>query len=253
MSNKLPNQAKPPIFDIPTSVWKTINFADVEDTFEDMMTANLIHPPFPHFFVRAPFGSFVEATRNYVAKTGEEIPNIDDFPDWIKEFAHRSLVVEYQFRGKKTVFGRDEYDYRTRTSLGDGKDALPFNLVTQMPRDLSETMDLFVYKTLVTLLVTKNCDRKVVENTPRAKSKQAREDSKTYSTTTYISIGRITETHRSEGGSRGPTRAHLRRGHIRRQRFGEGRSEVKTIFIPPVFVNADREWIDDRKKYKLVA
>ncbi len=253
MSNILLNRQKPPIFDIPASVWATIKFTEIEDTFNDMAEADLINPPFLHFFVRVPFGAFVQATRDYAVKSGERLPGLDGFPDWIKKAAEKPLVVEYGFRKKEPVSGKKDFDYRTRSFLGEGKEALPFNLFTNMPRDLSETMDLFVYKTLVTLLVTKNCDRKIVENTPRAKSAKAREDSKSYSTTTYISIGRITETYRSEGCSRGPVRAHLRRGHVRRQRIGEGRKEVKTIFIPPVFVNADREWVADRKKYKLVA
>lgn len=253
MSNILLNRQKPPIFDIPASVWATIKFTEIEDTFNDMSDADLIYPPFLHFFVRVPFGAFLQATRDYAVKSGEELPSFDGFPDWIKRTAQRPLVVEYGFREKEPVDGKRDFDFWTKSFLGEGKYALPFNVISGMPRDLNDTMELFVYKALVTLLVTKNCDRKIVENTPRAKSAKAREDSKSYSTTTYISIGRITETYRSEGGSRGPVRAHLRRGHVRKQRFGEGRKEVKTIFIPPVFVNADREWIADRKKYKLVA
>lgn len=32
---------------------------------------------------------------------------------------------------------------------------------------------------------------------------------------------------------------HLRAGHVRRQRYGTGRSEIKTIFIEPVLVNCE--------------
>lgn len=253
MPNKLLNRQKPPIFDIPASVWRTVSFLEIEETFNDMLDAGLINPPFFHFFVRVPFGAFVQATRDYAVKSGEKLPDLEGFPDWIKKAAEKPLVVEYEFKKKDPPDAKGDLHYRARSFLGEGKEALPWSLVTGMPDHMSDAMDGFIYKALVALLVTKNCDRKVVENTPRAKSAKAREDSKSYSTTTYISIGRITETYRSEGGSRGPVRAHLRRGHVRKQRFGEGRKEVKTIFIPPVFVNADREWIADRKKYKLVA
>jgi hypothetical protein len=138
-------------------------------------------------------------------------------------------------------------------TLGEGKSAIPWAVISEASEEICHLMNTFIYKVLTVLLATKNCERKTVENTFSAKSKKARDDAKYYSTTTYVSIGRITETCRREGSSRGPVRAHLRRGHIRRQRHGEGMQEIKEIFIAPVFVNADREWIADRKKYKLVA
>lgn len=253
---KIPAKHKPPVFDIPASVWKTISFDEIQDTFADMYETDLVYPPFDHFCVRCPLGAFIEATSEHIRKRDKEFfkGGLEAMPNWVKKSAHLPIVVEYQFRqvpkdSKNTV----GYQYRGFMSLGEGDLALPWDLLTNMPQDLSETMNGFIYKALVVLLVTKNCTRKIVENTPRSSAKKARDDSKHYSTTTYISIGRITETCRSKEGSRGPVRAHLRRGHVRRQRHGEGRQEVKTIFIPPVFVNADREWIDARKNYKLVA
>jgi hypothetical protein len=196
----------------------------------------------------------VEAVVNHVKKIDSTLQIDEGLPGWLKGVSDKPLVVEYEFKNLPVSASQmRNVKYRTRAFVGEGQDAVPWNLLTGMPHDVSDNMHAFIYKALITLLATRNCERKVVENTPRAKAKKARDDSRYYSATTYISIGRITETHRSQGGSRGPTRAHLRRGHVRRQRFGEGRSEVKTIFIPPVFVNADREWIADRKKYKLVA
>jgi hypothetical protein len=66
-----------------------------------------------------------------------------------------------------------------------------------------------------------------------------------------LNIGKITETYRSnENSSGGNVRPHLRRGHIRLQRYGEDFKEVKKIFIQPMFVNADKEWIEKQKTYK---
>jgi hypothetical protein len=115
-------------------------------------------------------------------------------------------------------------------------------------KNLSAIGNAFV-AILIVLLATKNIERRVIKNDARANSKRARDDAKSFSTTTYLNIGKITETCRG-GSSSGPVRPHLRRGHIRSQRYGEGFKEIKKIFIRPVFVNADKEWVEQQKTYK---
>jgi hypothetical protein len=220
-----------------------------------MYEAGLFYPPFKHFHVRCPVRGFVEATFAHACKVEKAYSKeFKNMPDWIIKNPNHPVVIEYEFddltpRGETVSMPK----FRSLMSLGEGEAAIPWTLLTKTPEKLCNMMNLFIYKILIVLLATKNCDRKTVENTIRANSKKARDDAKHYSTTTYISIGRITETCRHESGSRSSVRPHLRRGHLRRQKHGEGRQEVKTIFIPPIFVNADREWITDRKKYKLVA
>ena len=58
---------------------------------------------------------------------------------------------------------------------------------------------------------------------------------------------------RSADGTGGPVRPHLRRGHIRNQPHGPGNSEVRRIFIQPMFINADQGWIDTKKEYRVTA
>lgn len=248
-------QEKPPVFEIPASVWETVTFDEIVNTFDEMYEANLISPPFNHFYVRSPLPSLFRSMIEWVKKGDASFEvTTDDLLRATEDIIDKPLVIQFIFRPMPVQIGcKDDYEIKYFIFVGEGKSAIPWDLITGMPRDLSESLAMFIYKTLITLLVTKNCDRKVIENNPRAKTKKARDDSKHYSMTTYISIGRITETYRSKDGSRGPVRPHLRRGHVRRQRYGEGRAEIKRIFIPPVFVNADKEWIAESKKYKLVA
>jgi len=50
-----------------------------------------------------------------------------------------------------------------------------------------------------------------------------------------------------------PHSRKTRRGHIRSQHYGVNNSEVKKIFIHPIFVNADDGWIDAKKTYRVVS
>ena len=103
---------------------------------------------------------------------------------------------------------------------------------------------------LIVLLATKNTIKtteKIKRHGPKSR-KRPRE----YEYVTTIKIGKITETMRSEGSSGISVRPHLRRGHIRSQHFGVGNKEIKKIFIQPVFVNADEDWIaNERRAYKV--
>jgi hypothetical protein len=44
-------------------------------------------------------------------------------------------------------------------------------------------------------------------------------------------------------------RPHLRRGHIRRQRYGPRNSLIRQVWIPAVFINADENFISARTAY----
>lgn len=48
-----------------------------------------------------------------------------------------------------------------------------------------------------------------------------------------------------------PRCPHLRRGHVRRQHHGPHNSLVKQIWIEPVFVNADPNFVSARKQYNI--
>jgi hypothetical protein len=68
---------------------------------------------------------------------------------------------------------------------------------------------------------------------------------------TTISVpSKLEENHESvrEGREVAP---HLRRGHIRHQRYGPGLAYFRQIWIAPVFVNADKEWVSKRRAYNV--
>lgn len=68
---------------------------------------------------------------------------------------------------------------------------------------------------------------------------------------TTIKMAENLESHESvRSGS--PVRPHLRRGHIRSQHYGQGNQFVKRIWIEPVFVNADENFVSTRKAYRVI-
>lgn len=52
-----------------------------------------------------------------------------------------------------------------------------------------------------------------------------------------------------KGGAVAP---HLRRGHIRRQHYGKGNELEKKIWIEPVLVNADPDFVSSRRAYHIL-
>lgn len=70
-----------------------------------------------------------------------------------------------------------------------------------------------------------------------------------YVTTLRLPTTEECETEGEESGR--PCRPHLRRGHVRRQHWGLQNSYVKKIFIEPVWVNTDQEFISLRDRYNV--
>lgn len=244
-------QIVPHLFDIPKSVWETIELDAVSETFRDMVKVGIAVAPFYEFGVRFNVGDLYNRLTLAVEKTeGKSAVQDGVISPFMKD-----ITICCLYKIKLLDMSNNAEDTFGSVYVFDKGNLIPFDLFFSHINDDINKIELCVtiLETLIVLLCTKNTKRKSVINSPRANSKKARDDARSFSQTTYLSIGKITETYRSSSGSRGPVRAHLRRGHIRQQRIGEGRKDVKIVFIPPVFVNADREWIAERKQYRFSA
>lgn len=104
---------------------------------------------------------------------------------------------------------------------------------------------------LIILLATRNAVKRTTEN-KLAKLGIGKSSRNRFAYVTTISLPSEMESdpdHPPKGGHMAP---HLRRGHVRRQHYGKENSLVKLIWIAPVFVNADSDFVaSQRTNYRV--
>lgn len=231
------------LFTFDKAIWESVDIDDILKTSGDLMSLGLFKPPFKEFDIQ------VRVDQTVLAKFFKQNVNVKKEFDRTETFRIFFDDTLANFRWLFKAHG----EFVDAVNLYDN--ALRYGLkkedLNRIDGYFNERSRLLVYM-LIVLLATKNAEKvteKIKKHGPKSR-KRPRE----YDYITTIKIGKITETMRSEGDGSATVRPHLRRGHIRNQRVGKGREEIKPIFIQPVFVNADEGWIaNQRKEYKLAA
>lgn len=225
------------LFVLGPEIWSSIDRDVVKSTCNALDELNIFEPPFEEFDLqvsirKADFEKFLK------------ISNQKLFDNKANQIKSRTIRYKVKKIDKEMMF---HYKLKCGDRFIDRGDIEKYTYCNIRSEDFF--CDLF-FSTLIALLATKNVEKHTeIVKKHGAKSKNRPRE---YKYITTIKIGKITETLRSSATSRGPVRAHLRRGHIRNQRCGEGFKEVKQVFIQPVFVNADDGWIENqRKEYRI--
>lgn len=231
------------LFTFDKAIWESVDIDDVLKTSGDLMSLGLFKPPFKEFDIQVRVDQAVLAKFfKKDVKVKKEFDRTETFRI-VFDDTHTNFRWLFKAHGE-FVDAVDLYDNAIKYGLK--KEDLD-----RIEGYFNERSRLLVYM-LIVLLTTRNAEKvteKIKKHGPKSR-KRPRE----YDYITTIKIGKITETMRSEGDGSSTVRPHLRRGHIRNQRVGKGLTEVKSIFIHPVFVNADEKWISNqRKEYRLVA
>lgn len=243
---------KPELFMIDQKAVEATNLDDVNRTFHEMASIGIAAPPVnrlvigfdPRIFISGfyPEDGNVEMDNN-VRRILADNPNVFVAADIIYtpqsdiEKDHDDIFMA-TLELRKAWIDRRTLKYTSEFTIVHKDEELTFHVML---------------KTLVVLLATKNAQKDRVENKANSSSAKTRNASKNFAYTTTIRIGKITENCKS-GGTGSPMRPHLRRGHVRNQRYGEGRREIKQIFIAPVFINADKEYVESQRlAYKIRA
>lgn len=235
--------AKYPLFRISEKIWGSVELSTIIDTTKAMKEAGVFYPPFKQYSIEtsATFGSAEWARKEL--ELNSDILFLTD-KKWNCEIVFDDLSTD------------EEPEYYFFLNLIDKNGKVIVNLNKHLDNEIvceyAHHLVQFLQCSLLVLLATKNADKTTVTNKIGSAQSREKKDAKKYSTTTTIKIGAVTESVGGHGKVGGKKRPHLRRGHLRNQRFGEALSEIKKVFIEPCFVNADDGWIDTMKDYRVV-
>ena len=250
-------EEKRQLFILDDQVWDSMTFEDVAATIEDMRELDIANPPCQHFDIMTKARS-VDLIQSHIVQDDERLGQKyykDDmifeftFSDDLKVLSADMLIISPNTK-KPLSFTQDMFkengpyshlpEERQREEYNDLKDWISF-------------MGAWVLAYLLVALAAKNSVKTSKQNKLAKLGIGKKNVKNSYAYTTTISIGKITETEKVGDGSKGgwTVRPHLRRGHIREQRFGPNNQYSKKVFIQPVFVNAAEGFVNNRAAYNV--
>lgn len=191
----------------------------------------------------------VAATYQDMHELGIDNPPYDFFGIKLVGFTDYHNHVLYTFDFRKEGFG---INANMRCGMVSIDDVYKLDYPTNKNEEEKfQTFAAMTYINFIVLMATKNIAKTTKESKLHKLGIGGKRSYKPRYTTT-LRIGLITENADGTPIETGKTvRPHLRRGHIRRQRFGPNRVEIRKIFIQPCFVNADETFINARNQYNI--
>jgi hypothetical protein len=241
------------LFVLSDEVWSSIDYNEIYSTYKDMKEMGLDKPPCEKFAVCIN-ANFIRKLADFAGTnlTGDLLG-----VEWEKTFCN--LVVHFNCK-KDGIDG-----FSAQMFLVKNNEYFDFNVALEFMKRTGR-FDLYIANSdwakflmggvvmvLIVTLATRNAikEPKISGAMKRLIGKKTLKQNYGYVTT--ISVGKIYETEASPntGTPLYKRRTHLRRGHIRNQTYGPDRAFMKKIFIEPVFVNADENWVETRKAYKV--
>ena len=250
-------QSKPQLFIIADEVWQNSDVDELNATSKDMMEMGIFYPPCQHFeiLISARFIPYM-MEKGMEEKLPEHLYNshyknnffrleivVNDMEDWQNSATAELMYIDPSDGQWVGV------NWLNNKNLIEGK--LTKEKWEKKNRDKQNTISYMSHLLLVTL-ATKNVERKSKPNLMAKQALRSKALKRDYEYTTTLTIGKVVGAERTEGDAGGwKVRPHLRRGHIREQRYGPNNQLLKKVFIQPVFVNAADGVMSQRRAYNV--
>ncbi len=238
-------EVKPHIFEVDIDVWEALSEDEINATVEAMKEFGIYKLPFDE-------GEIIVRVKKarHNGETVSEARGLRDGEEF-KEFytvypkCPRKAMAWYKANPAKVnlEMGSTGYVEDLGISIENKKIAHRFRLHHGDP----EYSRKFFIDGLVVLLAS----RGVVKSSRESKLAKFGIGKRDGEYTTTIRLASNLERHEStrEGA---PVRPHLRRGHVKMQPHGPNNSLRKRIWVEPCLVNADADFVNQRKAYRVV-
>lgn len=245
---------RPELFLLSDETVRSCDMKEVEATYSDMASLDLDHLPYSHCIIGVPGRSIFHLTGIDVKigkdgkyeinfKPGADIENIIKTVENFMAFEARFTFLDESFVHAQVRLN----------SMDKWQDTTRFQLTPKHKDEMEYSIGKSAYelrKLLIVLLATRNAIKTRTKDKLLAlgigKRKYAN-DRPLYTTT--ISLPRIIESEHDPIPTGIPKRPHLRRGHIRKQKYGPRLSFMKAIWIKPCFINTDDDFVSPRFAY----
>lgn len=240
MKNR-PNQH---LFQISHETWAATDPQTVNTIAEDLKSLDLFRLPYDFVTVRLPLT---------VTATDQDVSHI-----WVKERWKDCFEMredgKYHWVHEGVYFDVELFGEHNVRVFADKPTPMfkPFSFIAdRRPNgDALKVCDAeYIKSLLIALLATRNAVKSTKHCALRKYGINPAKNRFDYITTISLPRDLPEDTeHKPTGQKRCP---HLRRGHKRDQRHGPKNSYVKSIWIAPIFVNADENFVNQRKAYNV--
>lgn len=239
------------LFILDSAMLTAMSVDEVKATYADMIELQINKPPYMEFTIQIPFGMIAI---NLVKSDAEQREFLCTDQD-----ANRPLRIDYDLRhfsdSEAQVICNFNIEHKGKWI--DAIEQIKTNYTEISKQNLTikilQNTASYILTYLIVALATKNVERKVKYNSLAKFGIGKKKRGADYDYVTTLSIGKLVEYEGPSTYTGETKRPHLRRGHIRRQKYGPSLTYERKIWIEPIFVNGYSPEQDHRKAYNVKA